>query len=695
MKKKGWTSLTVKLNGLILAIVLVLSIGLAAFAYHVNSERVNKYYMQTTSHAASAVAAFCDGDKTEELLNAIKTDEFKAIREEALEADGDQMIIDWLKERGLYDTYTSMRTMLGTYRERLGAEFVYVQSLENNYSINIVDPDEAVLYTGSLEPTPEGYEKYQSNQHIDSVVSNTEYGWLCSAYEPIVNSRGENVAMVGIDINMNEVMEERGRFLTTMVLFAAALMIVSCVITVFMMSRIATKPLSMLAKATTGFAEDSDDTTEYLKEKIINLPINSKDEIGDLYQEIRVMQGRIVEYLNNLTKVTAEKERIGAELNIAAQIQADMLPRIFPPFPDRTDFDIYATMDPAKEVGGDFYDFYMLDDDHLCMVMADVSGKGVPASLFMTIAKTLIKNRAQLGEKPAEILYNVNNQLCDGNDAELFVTVWLAIIELSTGKGVAANAGHEHPAIRRKDGSFELVLYRHAPAVATMEGIRFKEHEFQLHPGDSLFVYTDGVTEATNLNDELFGTQRMLDALNRDPEAMPRQMLQAVRDDIDAFVGTAPQFDDITMMGLKYNGSEKQNNTARLTIDAKTENLEKVLGFTEEQLTKADCPVKQLTQIGVAVEEIFVNIAMYAYGDKTGKADIFIDIGENPREAVITFRDKGMAFNPLAKEDPDVSQSAEERQIGGLGIYIVKKTMDQVEYRRENDENILTIWKKF
>ena len=164
------------------------------------------------------------------------------------------------------------------------------------------------------------------------------------------------------------------------------------------------------------------------------------------------MQGRIVEYLDNLTTVTAEKERIGAELNIAAQIQNDMLPRIFPPFPERKDFDIYATMDPAKEVGGDFYDFYLIDDDHLCLVMADVSGKGVPASLFMTIAKTLIKNRAQLGESPSEILYNVNNQLCDGNEAELFVTVWLAIIELSTGKGIAANAGHEHPALRRKDG---------------------------------------------------------------------------------------------------------------------------------------------------------------------------------------------------------------------------------------------------
>ena len=581
--------------------------------------------------------------------------------------------------------------MLKTYKEKLKPEYVYLQSLEGYRSINIVDPDEAVLYTGSYEDTPEEYTKFQTNMHIESVVSNTEYGWLCSAYEPVVNSRGENVAIVGVDINMNDVMEERGRFLTTMVLFAAALMLVSVIITVMLMRRIATKPLSMLAKATTGFV---DNQTGYLREKIINLPINSKDEIGDLYEEIRGMQGRIVEYLDNLTTVTAEKERIGAELNIAAQIQNDMLPRIFPPFPERKDFDIYATMDPAKEVGGDFYDFYLIDDDHLCLVMADVSGKGVPASLFMTIAKTLIKNRAQLGESPSEILYNVNNQLCDGNEAELFVTVWLAIIELSTGKGIAANAGHEHPALRRKDGSFELVLYRHATAVATMEGMRFKEHEFQLNPGDTLFVYTDGVTEATNTKDELFGTQRMLDALNRDPNAAPKKLLDAVRNDIDEFVGAAPQFDDITMMGVKYDGPEDMG-PAKLSIDAKTENLDKVLAFAEEQLGKADCPIKAQTQIGVAVEEIFVNIALYAYAPETGKADITFDVDKEKKEAVITFRDKGVAFNPLEKQDPDVTQSAEERQIGGLGIYIVKKTMDQVTYERVNDENVLTIVKKF
>ena len=188
--------------------------------------------------------------------------------------------------------------------------------------------------------------------------------------------------------------------------------------------------------------------------------------------------------------------------------------------------------------------------------MADVSGKGVPAALFMVIAKTLIKNRALLDKKfsPAEILTDVNNQLCEGNEVELFVTVWLGILQISTGKGIAANAGHEHPAIKRKNGRYELIKYKHSPALATMQGIRIKEHDFYLNPGDSFFVYTDGVTEATNKDINMFGTDRMLDALNSLPNPDAKTLLENVRNEIDKFVEDAPQFDDITMLGFKYFG---------------------------------------------------------------------------------------------------------------------------------------------
>ncbi|MCR4646229.1 MAG: SpoIIE family protein phosphatase [Oscillospiraceae bacterium] len=322
--------------------------------------------------------------------------------------------------------------------------------------------------------------------------------------------------------------------------------VIAIIITVRRFSKMLTDPLVEL-----GMDAQKISTGDFDHQAIVH----DNDEIGDLAKDFNSMAASLKQYIADIQKVTAEKERIGAELNVATQIQADMLPRVFP---DRSDFAIYATMDPAKEVGGDFYDFFLIDDDHLALVMADVSGKGVPAALFMVIAKTLIKNHAQLGEySPAKVLIQANDQLCEGNEAQLFVTVWLAIIEISTGKGLAANAGHEHPVLRHADGQFELVKYRHSPAVATMEGMRFREHEFQLLPGDTLFVYTDGVPEATNANDELYGTDRLVDVLNRNDPADLAAMLRAVRSDIDEFVGEAPQFDDITMLGMTYFGKDK------------------------------------------------------------------------------------------------------------------------------------------
>ena len=278
------------------------------------------------------------------------------------------------------------------------------------------------------------------------------------------------------------------------------------------------------------------------------------DEIEVLVESFAALSAKTLQYVDQVKRVTAEKERIGAELTMANAIQRSQLPRLFPPFPNRHEFNLFATMKPAKEVGGDFYDFFMVDNDHVALVMADVSGKGVPAALFMMVTRMLIKSRLQSGESVAEALTNVNRQLCENNELGYFVTVWLAVLEISTGKGVAVNAGHEHPVLRRSDGKYELVLYRHSLAVAAMDGVRFRQHEFQLCPGDSFFVYTDGVTEATNGEHELFGTDRMLEALNKEPDAEPDQLLKNVMDDIHRFMDGEDQFDDITMMCLKYNG---------------------------------------------------------------------------------------------------------------------------------------------
>ena len=262
-------------------------------------------------------------------------------------------------------------------------------------------------------------------------------------------------------------------------------------------------------------------------------------------------------YMSDLLSITKEKERIGSELSVANKIQADMLPKIFPAFPGRDEFDLYASMDPAKEVGGDFYDFFMIDETHLGMVIADVSGKGVPAALFMVISKTLLKNRALMGGSPSEIVGYVNEQLNEGNEADMFVTIWFAVFDVITGKGVAVNAGHEHPAIYRAEtGKYELDVYRHSPICGTMAGMNFREHEFELKPGDRMFVYTDGLPEATNAQKELYGTDRMLKVLNENTDVDVHELLYNVTEDVAEFVGDADQFDDMTMLSFYYYGSD-------------------------------------------------------------------------------------------------------------------------------------------
>ena len=246
------------------------------------------------------------------------------------------------------------------------------------------------------------------------------------------------------------------------------------------------------------------------------------------------------------------------ELRTATQIQEAMLPNVFPPYPERSEFDLYASMDPAREVGGDFYDFFLVDDDHLCMVMADVSGKGVPAALFMMASKIILANNAKMGKSPAQILTDTNASICANNREEMFVTVWLGILEISTGRLTAANAGHEYPALRRADGAFELFKDKHGLVIGAMDFAKYREYEIQLCPGDKLFVYTDGVPEATDAQTELFGTERMLAALNEAPDGTPEEILKTVRRAVDGFVQGAVQFDDLTMLCLEYKGSKQR-----------------------------------------------------------------------------------------------------------------------------------------
>ena len=298
-----------------------------------------------------------------------------------------------------------------------------------------------------------------------------------------------------------------------------------------------------------------------------------------------------------------------AELSVATQIQADMLPSIFPAFPNHPEFDIYATMTPAKEMGGDFYDFFLVDEDHLCLVMADVSGKGVPAALFMVIAKTLLKNSAQTGMNPARILETVNNQLCEGNQAEMFVTTWLGILQLSTG--------------------------------------------------------------------------RLLDALNRSRDADPRTLLQAVQADIHAFVGAADPFDDITMLALEIKGMAHHY---RLELAPTLEELPRATAFVEESLQKEQVPPPLVYKFNVVMDELFSNIARYS-GATRAAVVCFVQDGK----VTLRFEDDGKPFDPLAAAEPDTTLSAEERNIGGLGVFLVKRMMDEMHYERRQEKNCLTL----
>ena len=531
---------------IVVTLLIVYSAVSGILGYRVTSQSLYDQYTEDAFQVANAAAFFIDGDSLDEMLEAGEDSEL--YRETWLRLDQlcnafDATFVYVIRpELPDYDKITFLFSTVRWDSEYTPYELGYVRTTTNDeYKLKYRN-----LYEGSSNQELlllNGANYKRSSHHITAMV-------------PVKDTDQRTQAIICVQRPMDEIRHIQMSYVSHILrrlLMLAALEIIG--IELYLSEQLI-KPVTKITEEASRFARENETA-----EKKLTDSIRGQDEIGVLAQSIDRMEEQITDYVRHLTAVTAEKERISTELNVARRIQADMLPSVFPAFPDHDDFDIFASMTPAKEVGGDFYDFFLVDDDHLAMVMADVSGKGVPAALFMVITKTLIKNRAQMGDSPADILYHVNNQLCDGNESDMFVTVWLAILELSTGKGIAANAGHEHPVLCRKGGRYELVVYRHSMAVAAMEDITFKEHGFELHPGDRIFVYTDGVPEATNAKNELFGTERMLEALNRDPDAAPEEQLKAVRESVDEFVGEAPQFDDMTMLGFCYNGASGQKKT--------------------------------------------------------------------------------------------------------------------------------------
>lgn len=423
--------------------------------------------------------------------------------------------------------------------------------------------------------------------------------------------------------------------------------------------------------------------TEGNLNEVVN--VRSNDEFTCLSDDINLTVGTLKQYIEEASA------RVDRELEVAKNIQRSALPCVFPAFPKRKDFDIFASMDPAREVGGDFYDFYFTSNDTLNILIADVSGKGIPAAMFMMRAKTELKSLTESELNLSDVFTHANERLCEGNDAGMFVTAWQGCINLSTGFVSYVNAGHNPPLVRHSDGTFEFIKTKPGFVMAGMEGIKYRTDEIQLNPGDILYLYTDGVTEAMNAKHELYGNDRLCETLNRAAYKNMQELCKFVKADVDSFAGEELQFDDITMVAFQYVGKQ---DTKSIHFDkADLSDISRVTEFSEHEMERIGCDAKTIARVNVAIDEIFSNIVRYGYPNEQGSVTVEIGEQESPDSVFIRFTDEGIPYNPILAKEPDVSLSAEERDIGGLGIYMVKKTMDDVQYRYENGKNILTVRK--
>lgn len=551
MKKNIRYSLSLKLYLLITVLTFstaALSI-LAGYREHVRT--TDQFYQDLAGNIAMTVSNSLNGTRVGMLLRAAQDKDYQKILKKARQDGDDAPIRDYLMRNDLLLTYDNINEILVQYTRYMDVQYIYLQYIGDGYYCRIIDPDEGYTSFGLTGELDGPFIEYSGrNESIPATISTSEYGVLCSSFEPVLDSEGTPVALVGVDVSMDRLRREHKRFALASLLNALLLAAVAASAGMFFMRRSVTKPLERLSEHTRKF---TDKHGRYTNNDIIKIDVHSGDEIEVLYKETQDMEKKIVHYLEHLIKVTGEKARARTELGIAAQIQRDMLPQTFPPFPDRKEFDIYAMMDPAKQVGGDFYDFFMVDDDHLALVIADVSGKGIPAALFMAITKSLLKTSvATGGSSPSEVFTRLNNRICQGNQTGMFVTVWLGILEISTGILTASNAGHEYPALSRAGEPFEFLKDKHGLALAAMEDIQYREYQLVLKPGDRLFVYTDGVPESNDPDARFFGNDRLLEALNSTPGSSPERLIEDVTRAISAFVRNAAQFDDTTMLALSY-----------------------------------------------------------------------------------------------------------------------------------------------
>ena len=563
--KQHKISLAVKLDILIVTVIVFVTITLMEIGYGAYQQRYVSMMKNLSTYSEDLK------EKSESYVPVMKyisgyfsTEEFRRLssRISSIEDPDDQidMMDDWMSR---IPSMSGDSTLAYDYVVFLGKIFDLCRDYSVDAAVAVAETGDGWIELGREERL-HTLMSYMSTDHTGVPAEKTYYGtnpmspalakrpegWEIASYVPMNEEGFTGGIWLCYDVTNN--IHERDVYVRTCILSVLALTGIVIAVARTILKKMATEPLKQLAEAACGFAADDRGCT---RDDVISLDIRSNDEIGDLYREIRTMENHIVDYTENLTRITAEKERIRTEMDLAATIQESALPHRFPPFPERPEFDLYASMDAAREVGGDFYDFFLIDDDHLVLVIADVSGKGVPAALFMMTSRQILKYSAMTGKTAAQILSEANNVIFRDNQADMFVTVWLGILEISTGTLTAASAGHEYPAIFRADsGTFELLRDKHGPVIGFMEDIHFPEYRLLLRPGDRLFVYTDGVPEAADFEGNMFGTGRMIDALNQLPDAGCAKLVSGMSEAISAFVRDAEQFDDITMLCLEYRG---------------------------------------------------------------------------------------------------------------------------------------------
>ncbi|MBR4967560.1 MAG: SpoIIE family protein phosphatase [Clostridia bacterium] len=521
----------------ILGIVLVIVISFVVADQYIRKAMGN--YRDTAFAYTSSMAEMIDGDKIAYYLETGEKDEYY------------DEILSYLNA---FRYHTEIQYFYVFVPDT--EEIVYIWDAdirkEGETDINICELGDREAYWGESDKETIYKIYYDQEPYEELTLSNDEkYGSMASAYSAVLDSNGVPVAVVGVDMYMTNLQAGMRQFLNIVPLVIIVIILVAILLFYFFVKKRIVTPINTLSNISKSMVQNLE------KDEAIEVSIHTGDEIEELFDSFKQMYSDIKDYISELSSVTAEKERIGAELDVAKHIQASMLPCIFPAFPERKEFDVYATMEPAKEVGGDFYDFFMVDETHLAIVMADVSGKGVPAALFMVIGKTLIKDHTTPDIDLGNVFTKVNHLLCESNSEELFITAFEGVLDLVTGEFVYVNAGHEMPFICKAGGEFEPQKIRAGFVLAGMEGMKYKAGAMQMEPGDKIFQYTDGVTEATNTNNELYGMERLGIILNKVKEKSPQEILPAVKQNIDAFVGEADQFDDITMLCLEYKEKMK------------------------------------------------------------------------------------------------------------------------------------------